>query len=815
MWGRSTPIVEASLRRLHPECIENAGEIRRLLQEARDQQVSFHRGLNARVDLEVATLEEIGPDHLVLVTSNFDAHSLDGQIFLNFSVEGRPYFFSALRQGSFSEGRLILSRPRMVFYGERRDRGRESFDRQPQSAWRVELEDGRGETRLGRLQDSSPSGLGVMIEGQPLGASSQRLKLRYLEGPQQGEEQYLNLRHQREAEGQTGWTRIGLMKARGPVAEVIEIEQRERILEGPEPMVLPSEPVLSPDPVRQLRIRDDRGEEIAALVDRWGDAGAVTAIVLPNGWGQTKEALLPLAQTLVSTFRRAQERVMVVRYDGIRRKGQSHNDAESGLPGRTDENFVFSQGVRDLNTVVGHLRSDPDGSVSNVIVVSFSAAAIEVRKALAEAPEGFVDGWVSVVGSPDLQSMTRAISGGVDFVGGIEQGLSFGKQELLGVRVDIDRIGADATEHRMSFIEDSRRDMEAISVPISWFHGRYDAWVDLNRVQDILSHGQTGNRRLVVLPTGHQLSTSLQARHAFASIACEVARIARGVEVQPVCPDPSELRRIRSEEARLAPRPAQDLHAFWRDYLVGRDGSLGIELLTSSQAYRALMKVQLEALGLESDQRVVDLGSGTGSFVLALAGLANRPEGLRVINVDYVREALVRGRDRFARASGSETLHVDHAEVDLDLGPGSQGIPLASGSQDRILSSLLLSYLESPEEILSEIHRVLKPGGRLVISSLCRDADISRLYSDAYAELQSGSATQELPELRPDDLSRLARSFLNDAARIIEFEGQGAFQFWDPDELSSVLERAGFEVLTVQRSLGTPPQAVVLSATRP
>ncbi|MEE3327851.1 MAG: hypothetical protein VX252_10990, partial [Myxococcota bacterium] len=505
------------------------------------------------MDLEVATLDEMGPDHLVLMTSNFDSRSLDGQIFLNFTVGGRPYFFSALRQGPFRDGRLSVALPKVIFYGERRDRGRERFDLEPQQAWRVELEDSRGATRRGRLQDVSPSGMGVVIEGQPLGVSAQRLKLRFLDGPQEGQEQYLNLRHQREAEGQDGWTRIGLMKASGPATEVIEIEQRERILDGPEPVILPSKSEAPPDVARELRIQDDRGEEIAALMDRWGDAGPRTAVVLPNGWGQTKEALLPLAHTLVSTFRKAGEGIVVLRYDGIRRKGQSHNDPECTLPGRTDENFVFSQAVRDLNTVVSRLRSDSELSVSNLIVVSFSAAAIEVRKALADASEGFIDGWVSVVGSPDLQSMTRAISGGVDFVGGIEQGLSFGKQELLGVRVDIDRIGADAAEHGMSFIEDSRRDMESISVPISWFHGRYDAWVDLGRVRDILSHGETGNRRLVVLPTGHQLRSSLQARHAFASIACEVARMARGIEVDPVYPDNSELRRVRSVEANRAP----------------------------------------------------------------------------------------------------------------------------------------------------------------------------------------------------------------------------------------------------------------------
>ncbi len=60
--------------------------------------------------------------------------------------------------------------------------------------------------------------------------------------------------------------------------------------------------------------------------------------------------------------------------------------------------------------------------------VSFSAAAIEARKALARDREGLIDAWISVVGSPDLQSMARSISGGVDFSLGYERSLWFGFQ---------------------------------------------------------------------------------------------------------------------------------------------------------------------------------------------------------------------------------------------------------------------------------------------------------------------------------------------------------------------------------------------------
>ena len=288
-----------------------------------------------------------------------------------------------------------------------------------------------------------------------------------------------------------------------------------------------------------------------------------------------------------------------------------------------------------------------------------------------------------------------------------------------------------------------------------------------------------------------------------------------GKEVAPTFPSGSDQRKLRSIEGRRVPREDTDLHSFWRDYLIGRDRSLGIELLTSSSAYRTMMWTQLEAMSLESGQSVVDLGSGTGAFTSMLLEVADRPSSLTIINVDYVKEALMRGRSRVASMTDFHELRVEQIEVDLNLSRGREHIPLASESQDRVLASLVLSYLEHPEELLSEIYRILRPGGQVVLSSLCRDADISRLYFEAYGELQSGAAGQDLPELKGADLSQMARSFLNDAAKIIEFEDLGAFRFWDPDEFSAWVETAGFHIKKVEKSLGHPPQAVVLSAIRP
>jgi ubiquinone/menaquinone biosynthesis C-methylase UbiE len=179
--------------------------------------------------------------------------------------------------------------------------------------------------------------------------------------------------------------------------------------------------------------------------------------------------------------------------------------------------------------------------------------------------------------------------------------------------------------------------------------------------------------------------------------------------------------------------------------------------------------------------------------------------------MEYVREALDRARARqSADASSRRELTVSYVESDLDLVNASQRIPLADESVQAIIASLFLSYVEAPHRVLADTFRILRPGGRMVISSLRRDADISRLYAESFAELQIGTAGKALPEFSHERLGHIARNFLNDAARILELEDSGAFHFWDAIELTEMLQNVGFSVVHSELALGAPPQAVVL-----
>ena len=296
--------------------------------------------------------------------------------------------------------------------------------------------------------------------------------------------------------------------------------------------------------------------------------------------------------------------------------------------------------------------------------------------------------------------------------------------------------------------------------------------------------------------------------------------MALGRPVAPTLPDLGELQRASEAERLRRPAPRVDLRSFWHDYLLGRDRTLGIELMTYTAAYGDLMGLQLDLLSLREGDTIVDLGSGAGDFCLAVAQRHTIPGQLRVIQVDLVVPALGRARERLAEwFAGKSTrrmnrVRVDQVAADLDR-DGTAALPLTAGTADAVIASLLISYLSHPECLLRESFALLRPGGRIVLSTLKRDADISRIYVDGIAELPPDRVREHFGQEASLEFGALQRRFLNDAARLLDLEEQGLFRFWDAAELVELVEKSGFCDVEATHAFGDPPQAVVVSARRP
>ena len=155
------------------------------------------------------------------------------------------------------------------------------------------------------------------------------------------------------------------------------------------------------------------------------------------------------------------------------------------------------------------------------------------------------------------------------------------------------------------------------------------------------------------------------------------------------------------------------------------------------------------------------------------------------------------------------------AVLSADALHGGDGLPFPDASFDAIGLSLLLSYLQHPDDVLYECWRVLRPGGRLVISSMIEDSDSSKLYLELVRSLET------LPEhaldatVSRDTLLGAARMFVDHAAELYRWEEEGLFKFYSPSTLIPLLQRRGFVSPRAERAFGSPPQAVIVSCLKP
>ncbi len=131
-------------------------------------------------------------------------------------------------------------------------------------------------------------------------------------------------------------------------------------------------------------------------------------------------------------------------------------------------------------------------------------------------------------------------------------------------------------------------------------------------------------------------------------------------------------------------------HVFYDDAYFVR-----LDRFSQTPKYRRELEQVITLLGLREADRVLDIGCNTGNP----ARYVEEKVGCKVIGIDFPPSVL-----HFWRDKGRPFAQAD-----------AHNLPFPAQSFDHVYILHTIGHVLNPQRVLSEIHRVLKPGGRVAL----------------------------------------------------------------------------------------------------
>jgi ubiquinone/menaquinone biosynthesis C-methylase UbiE len=135
---------------------------------------------------------------------------------------------------------------------------------------------------------------------------------------------------------------------------------------------------------------------------------------------------------------------------------------------------------------------------------------------------------------------------------------------------------------------------------------------------------------------------------------------------------------------------------------------------------------------LQKGETVVDLGSGAGIDVFLSANKVGRSG--RAIGIDMTKEMLARA-ERNAKNGGYDNVEFRKGDIE-------ERIPVDEGSADVVISNCVINLTTDKVKAFKEIRRILKDGGRMVISDLVTDRKAASIDPEMWSSCIDGALTK-------------------------------------------------------------------------
>jgi len=168
--------------------------------------------------------------------------------------------------------------------------------------------------------------------------------------------------------------------------------------------------------------------------------------------------------------------------------------------------------------------------------------------------------------------------------------------------------------------------------------------------------------------------------------------------------------------------------------IIGYDGK-ELESIPQESILGVGCGAPIKFANLKEGETVVDLGSGAGIDAFLSANKVSKSG--KVIGIDMTDEMLEKARTNASNGN--------YANVEFRKGDIEKNIPVNNDAVDVVISNCVINLTTDKTSAFREVHRILKNGGRMVISDLVTDKEVQQdqINAEQWCRCIDSALTQE------------------------------------------------------------------------